>query len=327
MTGILRRSDDTERVIWKYLILFIVLASGTAGLPARSSAQDLPHVSAAIDSTKILIGRQFHILLQAEVNPDGEKIGWANIPDTFDHLQVVERGKIDTARSGSKEVYRQQITVTGFDSGYWRIPAFDFSVIPAGGNASTLSTEPLFITVNTVPVDTTQPFKPIKNIRFVKIPWTTYLPYALAALAILALVIWLIRRKKPEAAGPPAEAPPSAPPYELALKALRQLEAEKLWQNNEVKMYYTRLTDILRNYFEKQFGVSAMEQTTGELLQNIKTVTQLNQQKENIDYILSMADLAKFAKVLPLPSEHQDCMKKAVDIVEWTKPKPAVVVD
>lgn len=312
--------------IWKCVLLFFVLSSGITCFPVKALAQNLPQVSATLDSSRILIGRQFHILLQAEANPAAEKIGWANIPDTFDHLQVVERGGIDTTRTGSKEVYRQQITVTGFDSGYWKIPAFDFKVIPAAGaqTPSVLSTDSLFITVNTVPVDTTQPFKPIKDIRFVRIPWTSYLGYILAGLAILALVIWLIRRRKPEPAAPAVKAAPSAPPYELALKALRELEAEKLWQNNEVKMYYTRLTDILRNYFEKQFGVSAMEQTTGELLQNIKNVTQLNQQKDNIEYILSTADLAKFAKQQPMPSEHQDCMKRALDIVEWTKPRPVV---
>ncbi len=287
-------------------------------------AQGQPKVNATIDSSRILIGQQFHLRLEAVTDPGEAKISWTNIPDTFNHLQVVERGKIDTVKTGKQEIYSQQVTLTGFDSGHWKIPAFDFGVIPYNQHATpaVISTDSLFIAVNTVPVDTTKPFKPIKNIRSVTVPWTSYLVYILVALIAAGLTWWLIkRRKKPERAAPAKQAP-KEPPYELALKALKQLEAEKLWQNNEVKLYYTRLTDILRAYFEQQFGLSAMEQTTDELLQHIKHVTQLNQQRDNIQYILTTGDLAKFAKLQPLPDEHQLCMNKACEIVEWTKPKP-----
>jgi hypothetical protein len=65
-----------------------------------------------------------------------------------------------------------------------------------------------------------------------------------------------------------------------------------------------------------------MEQTSDELLENIKPVTRLNQQRNNLQYILQTADLAKFAKLQPQPEEHESCMKKAYEIIEWTKPAP-----
>jgi hypothetical protein len=67
-----------------------------------------------------------------------------------------------------------------------------------------------------------------------------------------------------------------------------------------------------------------MEQTSDELLQKIKPITKLNQQKNNLQYILQTADLAKFAKLQPVQEDHEASMRKAYEILEWTKPKEEV---
>jgi hypothetical protein len=64
-----------------------------------------------------------------------------------------------------------------------------------------------------------------------------------------------------------------------------------------------------------------LEQTSEELLKNIKPVTKLNQQRDKLRSLLAIADLAKFAKLQPTADEHEDCMQKAEEILEWTRPK------
>jgi hypothetical protein len=206
----------------------------------------------------------------------------------------------------------------------WKIPPFAFNIISPQGAVTGVNTDSFYISVNTVPVDTTQPFKPIKTVRQVSVSWKDYIWYiilgALIVLAIFAIVYYIREsRKKPAAPLPPR---PKETPYETAIKALRKMEEEKAWQNGEIKQYYTALTDILREYIERQFQVPAMELTTDELLQNIKPVTILNQQKDTLRAVLTTADLVKFAKMHPGQEEHYDCLRRAIDIVEWTKPKP-----
>lgn len=292
-------------------------------LPAFSQNQiSEGHAKATIDSSTIKIGDQFHLTLQASVGPS-QQLVWAQVPDSFDHLIVVDKGKIDTLHQTGAAIYRQRITLTGFDSGYWQIPAFSFGVV-SGDSAVTspsLTTDSLFINVNTVPVDTTKPFKPIKQIIGVPFNLLAYWPYILGGLILLAILIWLIFFRKKKSVEKPEKTIPLAPPYEEAVKKLHALEDEKLWQHNEVKLYYTKLTDIIRFYIQRQFGINAMEQTSDELLQKIKPITKLNQQKNNLQYILQTADLTKFAKLQPAQEEHEASMKKAYEIVEWTKPK------
>ena len=52
---------------------------------------------------------------------------------TFNNLEVVERSKIDTIKNGANVTSRQRLLITGFDSGLFKIPAFVFPVVPAGG--------------------------------------------------------------------------------------------------------------------------------------------------------------------------------------------------
>lgn len=297
-------------------LLLLTMASAHAQQPGHAS------VSAKLDSTQIKIGEQFHLLLEASSDSLAQWV-WAEVPDSFDHLQVVDRGKIDTLRAQGKQVFQQRITLTGFDSGYWQVPAFDFKIITAdtAAGAGVMHTDSLQIVVNTVPVDTTKPFKPIKQIRGVPLNLLAYWPYALGALILLLLVLWLVFFRKPKENKPQEVAVPRDPPYEEAIKSLKDLESEKLWQQHQVKDYYTRLTDILRRFIERQFGVNAMEQTSDELLQKIRPVTKLNQQQNNLRYILQTADLAKFAKLEPQEEAHEASMKKAYEVLEWARPR------
>jgi len=287
----------------------------------RVSAQ-APSVSARIDSASILIGDPFHLELEART-PSTGNILWPSLPDTFNHIQVLARGKIDTLSSGGSTLYRQRITLTSFDSGMWKIPGISFPV-PGTDTSSWPTTDSILEQVNTVAVDTTQPFKPIHTIRQVPFSLLDYLSYILAGailvLLILGLIFWLRKRKKP--AVPPPPPPPREKPYETALNALYQLQGEKLWQKGEVKPYYVRLTDILRVYLENQFSIPAMELTSEELMENIGRVAVVTQQKEVLRDILMTADLVKFAKMQPWAEDHTRCMQQAIDLVEWTRPKP-----
>jgi predicted nucleic acid-binding Zn-ribbon protein len=47
---------------------------------------------------------------------------------------------------------------------------------------------------------------------------------------------------------------------------------KKLWQK-EVKAYYSELTDIARNYIEEAIEIPAMESTTSELIQGLRTAS------------------------------------------------------
>ena len=238
-------------------LLFLLLLS----LP--SLAQTNTRVSARLDARQITVGDQAKLFIEVQHNAADGKLQWPVFPDTFNNLEIVERGKIDTLAQSSVTTYRQRLLITGFDSGVYKIPAFPFTIIPASGTPTVLQSDSLQLLVQTVPVDTTKDFKPIKNIIYVKSTWLDYIWYIISGIVFLGLLvfvlIYFLRNKKvavPKPAGPVESL------QDKTLRLLAELDAKQLWQKNQVKEYYVELTDIVRNYIEHRFRTPALELTT-----------------------------------------------------------------
>ncbi|MFY0252748.1 hypothetical protein ACDQ55_02220 [Chitinophaga sp. 30R24] len=295
--------------------------------PFSLLAQQAVNVTAKADTASIRIGEQIKFQLTATLTAEqfkdaNFKILFPVLPDSLDHFEVVSRTSLDTVINQNAHVLHQTYILTSFDSGHWEIPPMKFEVFGAARQIpDSAFTLPIGIDVNTVTVDTTKAFKPIKSVQGVTWSiWDYWLYMVIGAVIVLAaLGLWWYFRSRPKKV--PVIKTPTVTPYEIALQELKVLKEEKLWQQGDIKQYYTRLTDILRTYFEHQFGIAALEQTSEELLQNIKPVTKLNQQRDKLRSLLAIADLAKFAKLQPTPDEHEGCMQKAEEILEWTRPK------
>jgi hypothetical protein len=94
-------------------------------------------------------------------------------------------------------------------------------------------------------------------------------------------------------------------PFEIAINSLNELDEKKINSHIEYKIYYTQMTDIIKNYFEKDVEISAFESTSNELIEKIILLKKSNKLKLSKDTIvdfrkvLENADLVKFAKYKP----------------------------
>ena len=303
----------------KYLFLIaglLLVSVGAQGQPQRDGK-----ASARIDANQVMVGDQARMFIQVQHNPSRSRLQWATIPDTFNNLEIVERGKIDTMKQGEEVVYRQRLLITGFDSGVFKIPAFAFAVIPNNDSPYIVQSDSFNLLVQTVAVDTTKGFKGIKGIVYVKGSWLDYIWYIVAGLVLLIvavlLTIYFVRKQKQPK---PVPVGPVETLQEKTLRLLAELEAKQLWQKKQVKEYYVQLTDIVRDYIEQRFKTQAMELTTDELLYKAKMLKELQPYHTALAIILQTADLAKFAKAEPLPEEHVDTMERAKQFVASSKP-------
>src|SRR4051812_23853752 len=84
-------------------------------------------------SNKIMVGDRAQVILEASHDPAKSKVIWPQIPDSFGKLEVLEKGKIDTVRNGAEVLYRQLLSITGFDSGVFTIPPISVDIHPLLG--------------------------------------------------------------------------------------------------------------------------------------------------------------------------------------------------
>lgn len=302
-------------------LFVLALLTGVHTLWAQGDAR----VTARMDARQIIVGDQARLFLEVHNNPATGEVKWPAFTDTFNSLEITEKGKIDTAQEGGNVVYRQRLLITGFDSGVFKIPAFEFAVVPKSGTPYVLKTDSFELLVQTVAVDTTKEFKPIKNIILVQSSWLDYIWYIVGGVALLLIVIgitlFFALRKKPAKPQPKA---PAIPLQDRVLKQLSDLEAQQLWQKGQVKEYYVQLTDIVRNYIEERFATPALELTTDEMLYKVRHHKELQPYHALLSNILNTADLAKFAKWQALPQEHFDAIENARQFVENSRPKPVL---
>lgn len=315
----MRYFDSFKKQITKSKVPLLVGA--LLMLSLASFAQGEGKASARMDAAQIMVGDQARLFIQVQHDPSVSRLEWATIPDTFNSLEVVERGKIDTVKQGNIVSYRQRLIITGFDSGMFKVPSFSFAIIPNSGTPYTAATDSFNLLVQTVAVDTTKGFKGIKNIVYVRASWMDYIWYivggAVLLVAAIILTIYFVRKKK---VPKPVPEGPVETLQEKALRELSALEAKQLWQKRQVKEYYVELTDIVRAYIEQRFKTQAMELTTDELLSKVQTTKEMMPHYDSLSMILQTADLAKFAKAQPLPEEHVEAMEKAKQFIATSKP-------
>ena len=275
------------------------------------------------DNSVIKIGEQFKLILEVQ-SPPGVKFSFPQVPDTITKLEIIDRSKIDTAVLQDKKLYtyKQELTVTCFDSGYYPIPPFTFTYQEKEDTTHHVAeTEALLISVQGIAVDTAQSIRDVKQPLKVPFSWEEALPYILIGVGVIALVLLIIyfnKKLKRKEVVKPAVVIPKRPPHEIALEELKKLEAERLWQQGLVKQYHSRLTDIIRTYIEHRFGIIAMEMTTGEIMQSVRNMNFDSSAAEKLSHFLTLADMVKFAKVQPLPGENEMSMQQSYEFINMT---------
>jgi len=289
-------------------------------------------VKAKIDTAAIEIGDQVWLNLSIEQG-NQDKVSFPSIKDTIiKGIDVLEISPTDTQYiNNSRIILNKKYLISAYDFGSYVIPAFPFK-----NKADTLYSNALNLIVNPVKldstekalIDTTQAF-PVFDIKgTIDTPWTIkeffqlyrwYIIgfFALAALIVL-VVIYLKRRAKNQ---PLIKIPekPKEPAHTIAFRALNALKEKKLWQKGFEKEYYLELSDILRTYIENRFQIPSFERTSHELVEIIKFQRILNNELiGELNQLLTLSDLAKFAKYKPLPNENDMCLKNSYHFVEQT---------
>ena len=109
----------------------------------------------------------------------------------------------------------------------------------------------------------------------------------------------------------------------MAIRELRRLREENL----PVEEFYTRLSDVVRQYLEGQMGLRAPERTTEEFLYEVSRDHSLSaEHRELLGAFLREADLVKFAKFRPGTEDMQRALDAAEKFVQDSQPRAEEVV-
>ena len=271
-------------------------------------------------SNSIQIGEQIKVDLKVESSKNAEII-WPELNGNLhEKIMVVNSADLDTILTNNSKTITKQITVTFFDTGVWAVKPIAFIV-----DKDTFRSEPFLIEVQTVEVDTSQAIKDIQPIQ--EVPYTfeeiiKFVGIGVGALWVLislvSLILYLTGKDKKRAERKPQK--PLDPPHVEAIRDLTELKEQKLWQNDKHREFHIRLSEIIRTYLERRFGLHALEYTTSEIEAQMYLTNAGKDYNESLIKALRISDMAKFAKARPLPNENEFAFEAVVSFVEVTKP-------
>ena len=301
--------------------IFIVLLTGICFSATAQSIQP----EARLDRVSIPIGDQtlLHLSVKMPLKTD---VTFPLLKDSIGKVQIVKSLKADTAvdkNNPGLETITRSYAITSFDAGVYVLPEFTFHTKTGDFRTGTVTLQ-----VKAVPVDTTKTFYDIKQPLVVSYTFWDWLKdhwlavvITLAAILLTAGLVYYYK-KRPVKEALPVNAAPVFSADIIALNKLNELRDKKLWQQNEVKLYYSELTDVLREYLEKRYQIKAQEQTTEEILDSLENKDILQDNRASLKQLLTLSDLVKFAKQKPSAFENEQSMDNAVNFIVQTKHQP-----
>lgn len=284
-------------------------------------------VKTSIDSVKIKIGAQANLTLKATVKSKDI----VNFPEgkTFGQLEVLESYPVDTVKKGDIYELIKKYGLTQFDSGRYVVPR-----LPVVINNKVVQSDSIAVEVANIKVDTLkQKMFDIKPVSTASAD-NTLLFWLLGGIPLLAFIIyglwWYFKGRNRKPATKKKAEEKIVTPIERATAQLQDLESKDLLQQGAVKEYYSELADIARSYIEEAIHIPAMESTTGELIEAMRSATQRRKMLlkpetfEQLEQVLRTADLVKFAKSRPLDfeiAEDRTRIEKTIVVIDKSIPE------
>lgn len=304
----------------RFTLLLLLLAWGV-------SAQMPPVVTARVEPDSVFIGDHFDYVIEVEKDLVQETLFPTFQAAESGAVELVEELPIDTLRREGRRLWlRKRYRLAAFEEGLINMGAAGVLYADKNITDTLYAGDSVVLKVATFQIDSTSQsiydLKPQYTLSFRVAEIKGYLVWglliaALIVAAVIAIDRYLKRRGK--RLGDLFKPAPPLPPHVVAIQALEALHHQKLWQNNRHKQYYSILTEILRNYLAGRWGVAAMEMTTDEILEAMRSIELPDKARMDLTSILRDADLVKFAKFAPEADQNEGDYQKAYYFVEETK--------
>jgi hypothetical protein len=277
----------------------------------------------------ILIADQLKYGFELKGVPEGTRILLPDYSNGFadsSAVEVVKSWTVDTlkvnkaGKKGMKDYdIEGSVVISAFEAGKFLLPSIRIGRVAASGSLDTLVFDPKMLDVKTIPIDTVK-FKvhDIKGQIRYPVTFREIFPYLagfdlFATLAIVVACLLMMRKKKSKGSAKSDE-----PAHIIALRKLDHFRGDKYWAPEKQKIFYSGITDALREYIVARYGVEAMEMTTAEIFSGLKGKGIPQDLFEELKNLFVMADYVKFAKHVADNDENSSALPLAVKFVTST---------
>ena len=278
-------------------------------LSATAWGQSDPVMTLITDRDSIGVGEPLTLqLVSDEPLQGGQRWQWPQLlagDSLAQGWEILSVSPVDSSASPVLDAglrRRQDIVVLAWDSGMKAIEPI--GLVDSGEVAA--QTLRAIIEVGLVPLEANAVPKPMQGFKAYHFSlWDrlqAMLPWLIGALLAFVLGRYAyLKWRSREATENDEEAgtEPLIPAHVTALALLHQLEQEKPWNDGRGKEAQAILSEAVRVHLQGSFGVKALERTTDELAQTLRSAPIKGMAADESDWMIALlqrSDLVKFAK-------------------------------
>jgi hypothetical protein len=311
-------------------VLLPAILCGLVTIPCTRAEEPAPQVEIRVtpEASRATVGDRLRVRVQV-LHPESvtisEPVPVAGEGSTL-LLEPLLRsvGDQKDGQKAEKDVFYYQ--AQAFETGTSHIPAFRVPWRAVSGGEGTATSSPVPVEIISVlkgPQDAPADLKPPAEIPRPPFPWRWAILIALGILAAAAALFAWMRRKRPLPAQPELPSVPALPAHEQAYRDLEALLAGSLLREGKIKQFHVELAEIVKRYVGARFDIEAMERTSEEILQDLRSVRVGMEPMGVAREFFGATDLVKFARFRPVEDEIRRSVDRAYRIVDLTKLAPA----
>jgi hypothetical protein len=306
----------TKRLL--LLSLLVALLLMTVG---QASAQGNGPVTAAlrVPDGQHSVGDPIRLTLEV-THPAGYQVILPQIAPQWGDFTVVSQSPATTTVSQNgdgSEITTATIDARLFGTGSFNTPALELSVTDGRGNLQKVTAAPAGVTITSVLQAGDDALRDIKPQAVLPIVATW--PWIVAGvLAIAALAVVIAQRASRTAASVDLRLP-----HEVALDDLARIEAMRLPAQDRFREHATLVSDTVRTYVERRYGIPMLERTTAEIRADLGQTDMAPDVTVLLVAFLRESDLVKFSKFTPDVESADRLLLHGRTLVSATAPAPA----
>jgi hypothetical protein len=301
------------------LFTFILISFHYSTIAAAKEPQ--VSVKASLNKAFITIGDPVEYTLTVKHDPSVQVL--SSFPSPPQDIFKIKKVEDIKRKEGEMIVEGRKYTLTSFALGEFILDPVKIEYRIGSAPTQAITTDKIFLTVKSVSGKETK--TDIRGIKSVIALAKKFLFWIIALILFVLFPIgYFIYRKMQRQELESAQSKIIMTAEEEAMTALNQLFDSDWIRRGKVKEYYLRLSEILRNYFERRYGILAIESTTDEIVRALKAKDIDPELRNKITEVLESADLAKFAKWKPEPPQIILINQRSKQIVDESKPKEVI---
>ena len=319
-------------LITSALLLFLLTPADTLAAPEEPVVEESLKAWLELkEEGPFYVGDPIPVNLIVAGNPGIEYLLPEFKPKQLGGLELANRGKV--RKKAEKDGWKHTVAYrfVGWQAGEYKISGLTVSYHDRSGKEGTVKLADLQLKITSVlPANLSEAELLADGLKDSKKPVGLppryrYIGALLGGFGLLGLVYLLLKRLRNSYRNRVVTTPEQAvktlePAHLIALVKLEQLRQEQLLEAGNYKLFYARLSEIVREYLENRFEFRALEMTTEEFLMCLGRMNFLEQAQKNIlAEFLQYSDLVKFAKHQPLKDEGEKALTMVHGLIEETK--------